>query len=181
MKNILRAVAVSLMLASGAQAAIVDGPTVAAYPALANTFVFKTGNTLYEPGDAFTVYKLGLTVSDSSTTKTFSFLDALDPMNGVFAFQWVGGVAEKFTIKAVLTSYTNSFIDRTFTAGSETYNLRQYPSGVFQVRTETFEIQAASLVAPPTAVPIGGTLPLMLSALGLGALALRMRAKRAAA
>ena len=179
MKNILRAVAVSLMFASGAQAATLDGPTVTPHPTLSNWFVFKTGNTLYEPGDPFNVYTLELKVSDSTRTETFSFLNDIDPADDAFAFRWLNGLVKNFTIKAVLTSYTNSYIDRTFTAGSETWRL--YQNGLFKQRTETFEISAAALKAAPTAMPIGGTLPLMLSALGLGALVMRRRAKRAAA
>ena len=188
MKNILRAVAVSLMFASGAQAA-----TVEPVAGDSDSFIFRTGNTAYtKPGDVdynpalpdpFTVFSLDLTISDSGRTEVRSFIGGGDPMVQPFLFDWVfsAGAARILTVSGLLRGYTNSYL-RSLDYNPEVSFISQLPGKTPLMRDEriqsfTTDFSSAS-VAP---MPIGGTLPLMLSALGLGALVMRRRAKRAAA
>lgn len=187
MKNILRAVAVSLMFASGAQAA-----TVEPVAGDSDSFIFRTGNTAYtKPGDVdynpalpdpFTVFSLDLTISDSGRTEVRSFIGGGDPMLNPILFDWVfsAGAARILTVSGFLRGYTNSFIDNN-PYDVETMFISQFAGG-YRVRDESIQSFTTNFSSASVApMPIGGTLPLMLSALGLGALVMRRRAKRAAA
>lgn len=205
MKKLLWAVAAAMVLVTGAQAATVEQDT-----AVTNGFIFKTGNTAYvgvgDPGynpatpDQRSVFQLGLTIQDATQTVTLIRSGQLDPKDYSFTFDWIfaPGTERKLTISGVLRSWTKSYMNDSAgnTAGGST-------SGIVHMAGATFSDEiigpfttlfttggketagtgdALTQLADtnPTPVPIGGTLPLLLTAVGVGAAVMRRRAKSAA-
>lgn len=178
MIKIMRAVAAVMLLATGAQAAVV-GPSVEAVSGEPGAFDFYTGTTMYTTNPAIKSYSLKLYVTSTPIdTIVLSTIGGGDPREVPFRFNWAGGVADDLLMKAVIGYYDSPIVPVGSQAGSTTYGI--VGSRLFE---ETIILSAATKAATsaPTAMPIGGTLPLMLSALGLGALVMRRRAKAALA
>lgn len=198
MKNMLRAVVVAVLFASGAQAATVDATVSGAVDFLTGVL---TDTPVSERTYLFTIEATGFSPLEEGWTgasKMFVEVDGpvsisqpIEPIgervgsNYRYSFQLVWATQGPATLtfsghieryKSVTEIYTNTSQQRTLG------NIMNVAGGPF-VRDDfgpiTWSTAGASLVQA-TPVPIGGTLPLMLSALGLGAFVMRRRAKKPA-
>lgn len=193
MIKIMRAVAAVMLLATGAQAATVDGPL----DEFGNTvtgdlvkdqlysFHFKTGPLA--PLEGYNISKAFMTITGQGQTVTRTAIGQGDPQGVVYGAYWfalANGPAD-FTVSWYLERYKNASLDVQFTPSNEpivvgltfTDNKPIFETTYFNQVSFSTRLAAA----PPTAMPLAGTLPLMLSALGLGALVMRRRAKAALA
>lgn len=202
MKNKLWAVLAAMLLVTGVQtgvqAATVDGPNdpfsltrvetpvvgtnyhftfnVGALPALSSDY--PTGENAYS--------RLFMTISGQGATTTTTSIVQGDASNKTFTFNWIWGEAgpATLTFTGYLERYKNAygnFGNLPGTTEPELLGLKFTDNTSIFERTDFGPITWSNApAASPTAVPIGGTLPLMLSALGLGAWMMRRRAKRVA-
>ena len=175
MRNILGAFALAAVMASQAGAATISGET--------NPIVGQTYTYIYSPDTpslvpGYSSYELNVAVnnlSDAAGDVWFAFGGPTYPASNQFSFDWVFDVAGPavLSVRSVLvTFFETGFV---------------FPEGVqFFVKPEDGTIfrgqnsEAVTLTANVSVVPIGGTLPLMLSALGLIGWAARRRAKSGA-
>lgn len=209
MKNMLRAVVVAVLFASGAQAATVDGPldvvpvldkngqkipdgwggyvvktVIASSPVSGNPYFFnitlETADLLPLPEGWGSVVasRLWMTIRGQGV-ETTTASELIGP-GSTYSFQWMwqtDGPANFDFVDGYLERYQNGKPSGTIISTDT-----QGPfisDSVFAHSIQDFSIamrQAETTAAP---VPIGGTLPLMLSALGLGAFVMRRRAKKA--
>lgn len=200
MKNILRAVLAAMLLVtgahSGAQAATVDGPidtlslTQVETPVVGTNyfFAFNVGTLPALPPDYPTgddaYSRLFMTISGQGATTTTSSIVQGDASNKTFTFNWIWGEAgpATLTFTGYLERYKNAVPIYMRVGQQEVLGGLSFTdnTSIFE-RTDFGPITWSNApAASPTAVPIGGTLPLMLSALGVGAWVMRRRAKRVA-
>lgn len=198
MIKILRAVAAAMLLATGAHGATVDGPfdanTLLRTTDLVNgrnyTFILRTGPLPalpdgYPTGDnAYS--EVFMTITGQGITRTKSSLGIGKAENVPYRFNWLS-VADgptSFTFQWELRRYKNAIPSYLTTGDQTVVGGLNFTGGTPIFATPPSEgqvvLRTAALQEQPTAVPIGGTLPLMLSALGIGALVMRHRAKQAA-
>lgn len=200
MKNILRAVLAAMLLVtgahSGAQAATVDGPidtlslTQVETPVVGTNyfFAFNVGTLPALPPDYPTgddaYSRLFMTISGQGATTTTSSIVQGDASNKTFTFNWIWGEAgpATLTFTGYLERYKNAVPIYMRVGQQEVLGGLSFTdnTSIFE-RTDFGPITWSNApAASPTAVPIGGTLPLMLSALGVGAWVMRRRVKRVA-
>lgn len=165
MRNILGAFAFSAVMASQAGAATISGPTTVV-AGETYSFIYDTGPVnLIENYDVFV---LKLLVND---TGYFEFFGPEYPTNNQFSFNWVFPNTGPAVLSA--QSFLESYVVATATLGEDGFVSVFKPDGT---RGEFSDMRAADFQV--SVVPIGGTLPLMLSALGLVGWAARRRTKR---
>lgn len=194
MKKMLRAVVVAMLFATGAQAATVDGPldkfgnkvTGDLVKGQSYSFDFKTGPLAPLEGSYYS--RAFMTITGQGETVTKTAIGQGDPQLLIYGMDWsafADGPAD-FTVSWYLERYMNASPTYQFTPtiGEAPVTGLAFPDNkpIFE-RTYFDQVSFSTRLAaePPTPVPIGGTLPLMLSALGLGALVMRRRAKAALA
>lgn len=174
MRKILGAFALAAVMASQAGAATISGET--------NPIVGQTYTYIYSPDTpsltpGYSSYELNVAVNDLSDAAAdvwFTFGGPTYPASNSFSFDWVFNVTGPavLSVQSVLVTF--------FQTGF------QFPEGVeFFVKEDGTlfrgqNSEAVTLTANVSVVPIGGTLPLMLSALGLIGWAARRRAKSGA-
>lgn len=200
MNRIARAVTAAAMLAiwtiHAAQAATVEGATDAisleqtSSPELGKTYYFnvRTGPLSELPSDYATgeqaYSRMFMTISGQGVTTTPSSIGTGDASNLTFSFKWIW--AEEGPATLTFSGYLDRYMAATpsYTITGQQKVLSGLNNTSIFIRDEIGQItwqSGAAAALNPTPVPIGGTLPLMLSALGLGALVMRRRARRAAA
>lgn len=187
MKNMLRAAVAAVLFASGAQAATVDGlfdASGAVPSAFVATHVYYFRVTLDESDlaplpdglaqSSIVGSELYFNISGQATSGqvigpglTYS-LSWMWPATGATSFDFQSG-----TLNRYLKGKPTGAITTTATSGP--FQSTSFVSQTIGSPTQVGRLAAAST----TPVPIGGTLPLMLSALGLGAFVMRRRAKKA--
>ena len=197
MKKMLRAVVAAMLFATGAQAATVDGLFQAGPDGTYFTpSSYTAGQTYYfgvtlDPAELGTLpdgttpadivaSELSFSISGQGLTGELRF--ALVPETGLtFRLRWMwqasGGTDFQFQ-DGYLKRFYNAIDTGTVVRNGTTGRLEGSFYGE-KIGVATSVVRLAE--TNPTPVPIGGTLPLMLSALGLGALVMRRRAQRAAA
>lgn len=191
MKNMLRAVVVAVLFASGAQAATVDGPLDDLGNQVTGNLVkdqrywfhFKTGPL--EPLAGYNISQAFMTITGQGQTVTRTSIGQGDPEGIIYGAQWFAladGPAD-FTVSWYLERYMNASLQIEFTPSNEPIVVGlTFPNNNPIFETTYFDQVSFSTrlaEAPPSTVPLTGTLPLMLSALGLGAFVMRRRAKKA--
>lgn len=175
MRNILGAFALAAVMASQAGAATISGET--------NPIVGQTYTYIYSPDTpsltpGYTNYALTIFVddpNDASGDVGFSFEGPTYPESNTFSFDWVfnaTGPAVLNVESAIVTFFENGF---QFPEGVQ---FSTKPDGITLFRFQN--IEGITLMANVSVVPIGGTLPLLLSALGLIGWAARRRTKQGA-
>lgn len=193
MKKMLRAVVVAMLFATGAQAATVDGPldkfgnkvTGDLVKGQSYSFDFKTGPLA--PLEGYVISQAFMTITGQGQTVKRTAIGQGDPQLLIYGMDWsafADGPAD-FTVSWYLERYKNAALKVQFTPNNDpiivgltfTDNKPIFETTYFDQVSFSTRLAAE----PPTPVPIGGTLPLMLSALGLGALVMRRRAKAALA
>jgi hypothetical protein len=175
MRNILGALALTAAMASQASAATISGET--------NAIAGQTYTYLYSPDapsliPGYLSYTMDIAVNDTGNPADniwFSFAGPVYPASNQFSFDWVFNVTGPVVLN--VQSVLATFFGTEF----------QFPEG-----TEFFEKEDGTLfrgqnsdtiplkVSVTSVVPIGGTLPLMLTALGLMGWAARRRARQGA-
>lgn len=198
MIKILRAVAAAMLLATGAHGATVDGPfdavSLARTSDLVNgrtyTFILRTGPLPalpagYPTGDnAYS--EVFMTISGQGITRNRSSLGIGNAEDVPYRFNWLSEAdgPASFTFQWELRRYMNATPIYVTSGDQSVVGGLNFTGGAPIFATPPAEgqvtLRTAALQEQPTAVPIGGTLPLMLSALGIGALVMRHRAKQAA-
>lgn len=198
MKKILRAVAAAMLLATGAQAATVEGPLDSFGNAVTGSLVkdttymfhFTTGPLAPladYPGGGAAYSRAFITITGQGQTVAKESIGQGDPQTLIYAAQWralENGPAD-FVVSWYLERYKNASAQTQFTPGiGEVVVGLTFPNNmpIFE-RTDFDQVNFSTRLAaePPTAVPLAGSLPLLLSALGLGALVMRRRAQAALA
>lgn len=204
MIKIMRAVAAVMLLATGAQAATVDGAWDSVTFEKTNSpvggksyyFTVTPGSLAAVPSQYLSgpgaYSEMTLTLSGQGITSApLTSIGFGNVSSYPFTFQWAWKDTgpQTLTFQGTLKLYSNASPDYGNMPGTgdsppPLVGL-QFPNGVpvfHQIDIGPITWLSAKAAVPDTnAVPIGGTLPLMLSALGLGALVLRRQAQRAAA
>lgn len=196
MKKIFRAAAVAILMATGAQAATVS---VSGVYDQSNAPVTGDlmGGTAYIIGIRVSGLdplpsdwpvgdkaqsQLWLTISDGNSGPLTLFSGGNGDAGTLeYLFQWrwsKDGPATLTFSEGYLQRYRNGVPGGTIVWNGTSGPLRG--DTLFGDPVERFTATLGAASATPTPVPIGGTLPLMLSALGLGAWVIRRRAKGAA-
>ncbi|PLL14760.1 hypothetical protein C0V75_04940 [Tabrizicola sp. TH137] len=201
MIKILRAVAAAMLLATGAHGATVDGPTLTGpvggiQSGAYNSFFFQTGPLDSLPSgynQALSASEALMYVNDTYVSASYAF--GVDASTISFKFNWLAPTEplNPLSFSFVLKRYKNAFPQAPFNGQDEgVITGLGFPQGAIPVfvsstfgpftqNQSTGAFRLAGAAEPEvTPVPIGGTLPLMLSALGIGALVMRHRAKQAA-
>lgn len=193
MKKLILAVA--LLLATKAGAATVGEATVEVFPAAKDGYMFKFGATDQVDPNIYNAWILSVLVDNVDTGQFWaSATSTSDPSMNFPSLYSVQFATPKtsFTVMGVLRLYTNATISTSGTFVNQTALQpprvdvsnsnpaaefrRSVVFGAAPQQSLTSETQRAAAV-----VPIGGTLPLMLTALGLGGWVLRSRTKSATA
>ena len=175
MRNILGAFALAAVMASQAGAATISGET--------NPIVGQTYTYIYSPDapsltPGYTSYTMTIIVddlSDAAGDVRFSFDGPSYPESNSFSFDWVFNVTGPtvLSVRSVIATFFGTAFE--FPEGVQFF--RKPENGIlFRVQN----IDEITLATNVSVVPIGGTLPLMLSALGLMGWAARRRAKSGA-
>jgi hypothetical protein len=180
MNKMLGLLAAVMLMASQAGAATISGlgQTVTVEQGKSYTFYFDTGPVALVENSNLFIMRLTLPNGVVAERGGSSY-----PVDNRFAFDWVFGSLGSTTLNmsAILISYANVPIEE---LASYTGALVNFP-GLFG-RTSKAESFTASRVfevvqaGQVSVVPIGGTLPLMATALGLFGWAARRRAKQSA-
>ena len=173
MRKILAAAAVAMALIGQAQAATVTGPTdvTAGTP---YSYTYNPDPTAILAG--YDLYAMNLTVSDSfdpGNVQVFSFFGSVLPSPRNFLFNWVFPATGTgvLTVTGVLETYFGATLGKD--EGGFTFVIK--PEGTPFIVSN---IEPASLTVNSTpVVPIGGTLPLLLTAFGLAGWVARRRAR----
>lgn len=167
MRNILGAFALAAVMASQAGAATISGPTT--------VVAGQTYSYIYDTGpvdliENYEVYVLTLLVNGSGY---FEFFGSEFPTNNQFTFDWIFPNTGPAVLSA--ESFLQSYVGATVTPGENGFVSIFKPDGW---QAEVIFTEASNFKV--SVVPIGGTLPLMLSALGLMGWAARRRTKHGA-
>lgn len=193
MIKIMRAVAAVMLLATGAQAATVDGlfalgGGLVDNPQAGQTYYFAItlDNADLEPlpngltQGAVVGSRLYMTISGQG--KSVSTSGQVEGPGLTYWYQWIweaNGLTDFQFQNGTLLRYLNGKTTGTVVT-TDTMGPFVGTSFVTQ-KIDPLDANLRLAAINPTPVPIGGTLPLMLSALGLGALVMRRRAKAALA
>lgn len=167
MRKILGAFALTAVMASQASAATIIGPTTVV-AGQSYSFIFDTGPV--DLIDNYDVFMLRLGVND---TGYFEFFGPVYPPNNQFTFNWIFPTTGPAVLSA--QGFLDSYVNAEIGVGEDGFLFVTKPEGT---RAEVIFAQAKDFQV--SVVPIGGTLPLMLSALGLIGWAARRRAKQGA-
>ncbi|WGV15117.1 hypothetical protein [Fuscovulum ytuae] len=190
MKKILRAAVAAMLFATGAQAATVDG-LFDDYGSVPSAFAAGQVYYFHVTLDEADLAPLpdGLAHSSSVVGSELYFT-----ISGQSTAGQVIGPGLKYRISWMWPALGATSFD--FQSGTLLRYLKGNPTGTITTTNTNGPFQGTSFVsqsigsptqvgrlaaASATPVPIGGTLPLMLSALGLGAFVMRRRAKAALA
>lgn len=206
MIKFLRTVAAAILLTTQAHAATVSEPTVTGptggfQPGVYNDISFETGPLPPLPDG----YLQSASASEvimyvNGGPARYSYAYGVDPSTLGFPFQWLAPavVPDTMTIRVILNRYKNASPRTPFNGqdpsvitgimfpivnGQPETPIFDTPiDRLFSLDQTTGQFRLMALQEPePTAVPIGGSLPLLVSALGLGALVMRRRGKAALA
>lgn len=185
MKKLILAVA--LLLATKAGAATLSGATVVADSWNTNGYRYTFSPLIsYVDPSTFNAWEVRFFLNGTPTGQNWA--SASTPMSSPADVSFLFTTTEKsFTVMGVLKLFQNAKIN---TPGETGTQALVYETN--SLTTVTYEAPAAFGAAPQQSltsetqraaavVPIGGTLPLMLTALGLGGWVLRSRTKSATA
>lgn len=180
MRKYLMALAATALLASQAAAATISGPTtVEAGVTYTYTYQPDTPVSLLEGYTLYTMY-IEVNGNPSAGGTGFNYYGSVYPVDNSFTFDWVFDTTGPavLSISSVLVSYINATIQ----LGDGFFDVIKGESARFEVfntgRNE--DGGGPPLELKVSVVPIGGTLPLLLSALGaLGWVARRRKAQAA--
>lgn len=168
-------IAAALLMGAQAQAAVITGPS----PVVAGqsyTYTYDTGPVDLLPGYDF--YILNLIVSDGVNEDYFGRFASADPLvsnspfpfSNPFTFDWVFSVTGPALLS--VTGYLESYADATITYGVDGFPSIFKTEGVTRVGLINLGTDGLQI----SVVPIGGTLPLLLTAIGLVGWVARRRA-----
>lgn len=160
-------------------------------------FTYSIGEIPFDP-TTYNAWSLTFTVNGLKYAPIVGITDGwMSPSNGLFGFQYNflnPDTPTTLTVNAVINGYVGASVRDQSTFGLGNYSLLNYGD---KTKMGTFNFNPISLslfdktapqkeqplplkvFAEATPVPIGGTLPLMLTALGLGGWMLRARTKAA--
>lgn len=171
----IMAFAATALLASQVQAATINAPAMPLQAGVPYTFTY-TPDSPTEILDTYDFYILRLTVTDSTRPgeeASFGFSGTIIDPNETFDFPWIFNSTGSAILSVV--SWYNTY------RGAE---LVQGPFGPIAIEGEGFKEARSSFSEAVSlrisVVPIGGTLPLLVSALGLMGWAARRRAQKVA-
>lgn len=201
----LRAVAAAMLLATGitaAQAATVEpsviGPAGGFKAGEYNTITFRTGTVAPPPWTVSTPNEYTrATMTIGSDPYMLSIRSGIVLTDTPFTFSWLAPsvLPDTLLINVTLRHFRNAYLTaETMTTQDESVGTLLFYNGAWEgnsslAMSRVFVVESPTGVVlsqraadtGTTVVPIAGTLPLMLSALGLGALVMRRRAKAALA
>lgn len=193
MKKMLRAVVAAMLFATGAQAATVDGlfpmggGAKVSNPVAGQMYRFDitldAADLLPLPGGATPASVVGSTLFVTIKGQGINERKSAQPggplgLTYSYLWQWQSSGPTDFQfLEGVLYRYFSGTPTGTVVNNGTT---GPFSSNSFYTQPIKFNTTFRLASANPTPVPIGGTLPLMLSAIGLGALVMRRRAKKAA-
>lgn len=170
MRKVFGTLAALALMGSQAEAAIITGPT-SVVAGQSYTYTYDTGPV--DLLDGYDFFILNLLVSDGVNDDYFGRFGFPFPTNNLFTFNWTFSVTGPafLSVRSTLESY----------AGAE---ITPNPGGVPSIfkdddtRVELIEFGPDGLQV--SVVPIGGTLPMLLTALGVAGLVARRRAAKEA-
>lgn len=182
MRNILGAFALAAVMASQAGAATISGPTMV-QAGVSYNYTYQTDVPAQVlPG--YTLFTMWLQINGGDPATgggVVNYWGTTYTDGDTFSFDWVFPTTgpANLTIRSVLATY----IDATVEQFDGYFAVIEGPNKVSQTFNSGFAFEGGG--GPPASleisvVPIGGTLPLMLSALGLIGWAARRRAKQGA-
>lgn len=171
MRKLLGMLAAALLIGSQAQAAIITGPA-SVLAGQSYSYTYDTGPVDLLPGYNFFI--LNLNVSDGITTEYFGRFGFPFPENNLFSFNWIFDVTGPALLTATATLETYAGADIVYDPVSG------FPSIFKDDDTRVGLIGFGPDRLAVSVVPIGGTLPLLLTALGIAGWVARRRATAAA-
>ena len=156
-----------MLIGSQVQAAIITGPS-SVVAGQTYTYTYDTGPV--DLLDGYDFFILNLNVSDGVNTEYVGRFGFPFPTNNLFTFDWVFDITGPafLTVTGTLESYAGAVV--TFPDGF--INIFKGPNARFEV----INLGPDKL----SVVPIGGTLPLLLTALGIAGWVARRRATTSA-
>lgn len=194
MKSIFFAIA--MLFASQAGAATYDATLSGPVQSGSNyRFTYSVGEIAEFNPAIYNAWSLSFTVNGLKYSPIVGLTEGVNsPSNGVFGFFYsYYKPGQTITVDAVIKGYVGANVSDNSTTSRQYYTLLstgdQTKMGTFTFNTIKYEPFGAAAplqeqqqlrVAEAAVVPIGGTLPLMLTAIGLGGWMLRSRAKAAA-
>lgn len=170
MRKVLGTLAALALMGSQAGAAIITGPT-SVLAGQSYTYTYDTGPV--ELLDGYDFFILNLLVNDGVNGDYIGRFGFPFPMDNLFTFDWTFSVTGPAVLS--ITSYLESYADATITYSPDGFPSIFKTEGV--TRVGLIEDSARLGVS---VVPIGGTLPLLLTALGVAGLVARRRAAKEA-
>lgn len=182
MRKYLMALAATALLASQAGAATISGPTTVT-AGVVNTYTYQTD----VPADVLpghTLYTMWLEINGGNPATgggVENYYGATYVDGTTFSFDWVFPTTgpASLTIRSVLATYIGATVEQF----DGYFSVVEGPNKVAVTFNSGFEFEGGG--GPPatlqiSVVPIGGTLPLLLSALGALGWVARRRSKAAA-
>lgn len=172
MRKILGALALTAAMASQASAATISGETNA-IAGQTYTYIYSPDTPSLIPG--YLSYTMDIAVNSSSNPSTdvwFSFAGPVYPASNEFSFDWVFDVTGPVVLN--VRSVLATFFASDFQFPEDTQFFVKEDGTLFRGQNSD---PIPLKVSVTSVVPIGGTLPLMLSALALMGWAARWRGK----